>query len=88
MNGLKDSIVDFGTSVNGTSAKDIMDLLVLTQYFDTLEEMGQTAKIVFLPNDNNHFRNSLLEASAAGSISANTNVSATISKTIGSSVVN
>ena len=66
MNGLKQSIVDFGSNVEGTSAKDIMDLLVLTQYFDTLQDIGHTSKLVFLPNDNNHFRNSLLEANASG----------------------
>lgn len=37
MEGLKDSIVDFSSNVHGTTAKDIMDLLVLNQYFDTLQ---------------------------------------------------
>jgi hypothetical protein len=37
MEGLKDSIVDFSGSVPGTTAKDIMDLLVLNQYFDTIQ---------------------------------------------------
>ena len=32
----RDSIVEFSNHVNGTSSKDIMDLLVLTQYFDTI----------------------------------------------------
>ena len=42
-----------------------MDLLVLTQYFDTLQEMGSKSKVIFLPSDNNGTRNSLLEAEAA-----------------------
>jgi hypothetical protein len=33
----RDSIVEFSANVEGTSSKDVMDLLVLTQYFDTLQ---------------------------------------------------
>jgi hypothetical protein len=33
----RDSIIEFNSSVQGTSAKDVMDLLVLTQYFDALQ---------------------------------------------------
>ncbi len=66
MDGLKDSIVDFSHSVDGTTAKDVMDLLVLNQYFDTLQEMGHSnVKCVFLPNDSNATRSALLEADAA-----------------------
>ena len=64
MNGLKESIVDFSKAVQETSAKDVMDLLVLTQYFDTLQEMGAYSRVVFLPNDKDNVRNSLLEADA------------------------
>ncbi len=31
-----DSIADFSDTVSGTQPKDVMDLLVLTQYFDTI----------------------------------------------------
>ncbi len=37
MDGLKDSIVAFSSNVKGTTPKDIMDLLVLNQYFDTIQ---------------------------------------------------
>ncbi len=37
MDGLKESIIEFNNTVKGTSAKDIMDLLILTQYFDAVQ---------------------------------------------------
>jgi regulator of protease activity HflC (stomatin/prohibitin superfamily) len=40
MDGLKNSIVDFSARVSDTSPKEVMDLLVLNQYFDTLESIG------------------------------------------------
>ena len=44
-----------------------MDLLVLTQYFDTLHEIGQApgTKAVFLANDNAHIRSGVMEANNA-----------------------
>jgi regulator of protease activity HflC (stomatin/prohibitin superfamily) len=66
MDGLKSSIVEFQHNVNGTKTKEIMDLLVLNQYFDTLQELGNSnSKCVFLASDSNNFRTQLLEAQAA-----------------------
>lgn len=66
MDGLKSSIVEFQHNVNGTKTKEIMDLLVLNQYFDTLQELGNgNSKCVFLASDSNNFRTQLLEAQAA-----------------------
>jgi hypothetical protein len=67
MDGLKDSVVMFSKNVNGVSPKDVMDLLVLNQYFDTVSEIGRNkdCKVVFLPNDENSARQALLEAEAA-----------------------
>lgn len=50
--GLKTSIVDFSSGVEGTSAKDVMDLLLVTQYFDTLKDIGngRGTKTLFLPH--------------------------------------
>jgi len=67
MDGLKDSIVGFSSTVNGATHKDIMDLLVLTQYFDTLQDVGGRGKTVFLPSDNNPVRNGMLQAHASTS---------------------
>lgn len=53
--------------MQGTNPKDVMDLLVLTQYFDTLHEIGnnQHTKVVFLSSDDKPMRNALMEAEAA-----------------------
>lgn len=70
MDGLKDSIVEFSSNIHGASPKDVMDLLVLNQYFDTLQEMGNHAssRCVFLSNSGGEssMRNQILEANAAG----------------------
>lgn len=38
--GLQHSISEFSSDVDGVSSKDVMDILVLTQYFDTLGAVG------------------------------------------------
>eukprot|EP01083_Nonionella_stella_P024201 66900_1 len=40
VNGLQSSISEFSNDVDGVSSKDVMDILVLTQYFDTLGAIG------------------------------------------------
>ena len=67
MDGLKDSVVMFTHDVDGVAPKDVMDLLILNQYFDTISDIGKNkeCKIVFLPNDENATRTGLLEADAA-----------------------
>ena len=33
-------MTDFQNSVQGTSAQDVMNLVLMTQYFDTLKDVG------------------------------------------------
>lgn len=40
MKGLQQSVTDFAAAVEGTSSKNVIDLVVLNQYFDTLGEIG------------------------------------------------
>lgn len=40
VNGLKESVEEFQNNVAGTSAQDVMNLVLMTQYFDTLKEVG------------------------------------------------
>ncbi|MEK7830858.1 MAG: SPFH domain-containing protein, partial [Acidobacteriota bacterium] len=42
--GLKESVDDFQKSVPGTRAQDVMNLVLMTQYFDTLKEISMTSK--------------------------------------------
>lgn len=42
--GLRESVDEFQRGVPGTSAQDVMNLVLMTQYFDTLKEIGATAR--------------------------------------------
>ena len=42
--GLKESVGEFQKSIKGVSASDVMSLVLMTQYFDTLKEIGLTSK--------------------------------------------
>jgi len=52
VNGLRESVEAFTQSVDGTTAKDVMQLVLMTQYFDTLKDIGASAKTsaVFVPH--------------------------------------
>jgi len=52
VSGLRDSVEAFKQSVEGASAKDVMSLVLMTQYFDTLKEIGSQDKsnVIFMPN--------------------------------------
>ena len=65
----RESIVLFSDSIDGTSAKDVMDLLILTQYFDTLHDIGRNpnTKSVYLSSDDGRARNAMMEAEACRS---------------------
>lgn len=67
MDGLKDSIVAFSEGVSGTSSKDVMDLLILNQYFDTLEHIGEGegVKTVYLPSESGSVKSQMMIADAA-----------------------
>ena len=69
MDGLRDSIKQFSGNVHGTTPKDVIDLLLLTQYFDMLKEVGnhEYTATVFLPSESaggTSVRDSLLQAQA------------------------
>eukprot|EP00008_Paramoeba_atlantica_P004633 CAMPEP_0201488254 /NCGR_PEP_ID=MMETSP0151_2-20130828/17854_1 /ASSEMBLY_ACC=CAM_ASM_000257 /TAXON_ID=200890 /ORGANISM="Paramoeba atlantica, Strain 621/1 / CCAP 1560/9" /LENGTH=168 /DNA_ID=CAMNT_0047873511 /DNA_START=344 /DNA_END=850 /DNA_ORIENTATION=+ len=50
--GMRDSVLSFSNSVDGTNAKTVMDLVLVTQYFDTLKDLGKDSKsmTVFVPH--------------------------------------
>jgi regulator of protease activity HflC (stomatin/prohibitin superfamily) len=47
--GLQTSVSDFSANVKGATPKDVMDILLLSQYFDTLSAVG--ANQLFLEHD-------------------------------------
>jgi regulator of protease activity HflC (stomatin/prohibitin superfamily) len=50
--GLQASVEEFKSAVEGSTARDIMAMVLMTQYFDTMREMGVTGKstTIFLPS--------------------------------------
>ena len=52
VDGLRDSVLAFSSNVPGTSSKDVMDMVLVTQYFDTMKEIGLSSKTnsVFIPH--------------------------------------
>jgi regulator of protease activity HflC (stomatin/prohibitin superfamily) len=72
--GLRENILNFSHKVEGTTAKEVMDLIMITQYFDTIKDLGNSSKntTVFIPHGPGHvrditeqIRNGLMEASSA-----------------------
>lgn len=53
VNGLRDTVTGFSQDVHGAGAKDVMDLLLITQYFDMIRDMGgkrASGNTIFLPH--------------------------------------
>jgi len=50
--GLRESVDDFQKTVSGSSAQEVMNLVLLTQYFDTLKEISSSSKTntILLPH--------------------------------------
>jgi len=73
--GLRDSVDEFRRSVPGTTAKDVMNLVLMTQYFDMLKEIGASTRsnAILIPhspgnlaNLQDQIRNAMLEADQVG----------------------
>jgi hypothetical protein len=70
VDGLRTSIVNFDNKVE-SSTKDIVTLLLVTQYFDTIREVGSSnnCRTVFVPTSqsmSDDLRNSIMQANASG----------------------
>ncbi|XP_059284277.1 hypersensitive-induced response protein 1-like [Lycium ferocissimum] len=52
VDGLRDSVLGFSVNVPGTTAKDVLDMVLITQYFDTMKDVGASSKssAVFIPH--------------------------------------
>ena len=71
--GLKESVEDFQKVVEGATAKDVMTLVLLTQYLDTLKEIGassntNTLMLSHSPNAIQNLRDQISEAIAVGDL--------------------
>ncbi len=47
---------EFQKTVPGASAQDVMNLILMTQYFDTLKDLGQSSKTntILIPHSPGH----------------------------------
>jgi regulator of protease activity HflC (stomatin/prohibitin superfamily) len=79
--GLRESVDTFQKSVPGATAHDVMSLVLMTQYFDTLKEIGQTARTntILIPHSPGHMtdlteqiRNAMMTAEQVARVSAGT----------------
>lgn len=77
VDGLRESVLAFSHNVEGTSAKDVLDMVLVTQYFDTMKEIGASGKssTVFIPHGPGHvkdiaeqIRNGQLQGNAGTSL--------------------
>lgn len=52
VDGLRESVDDFQKAVPGATPQDVMNLVLMTQYFDTLKEVGQAShsNTILLPH--------------------------------------
>ena len=53
MEGLRETVSTFSSEVSDVSSKDVMDLLLITQYFDMIKEIGlknKSGASIFLPH--------------------------------------
>jgi regulator of protease activity HflC (stomatin/prohibitin superfamily) len=71
--GLKESVEDFHKVVDGTTARDVMTLVLLTQYLDTLKEIGASANTNTLmlshaPSEIRNLRDQISQAIAVGDL--------------------
>lgn len=69
--GLRDSVDEFRKAVAGTTAKDVMNLVLMTQYFDMLKDIGASSRTnaILIPHSpgnlaslTEQMRNAMIEA--------------------------
>lgn len=73
VDGFKDSVLDFTGGVDGTTPKDIINMMMVTQYLDMLKDVGQcpTNSTTFVPhsigggNTGSQVRDGLMQAATA-----------------------
>lgn len=70
VDGLRTSLVAFSEEIKDSSTKEVMDLLLLTQYFDMIRDVGSAGhcRTTFVPTSRSlgdELRGSLLQADAA-----------------------
>jgi regulator of protease activity HflC (stomatin/prohibitin superfamily) len=52
VNGLRESVISFSNEVEGTTSAQVMDMMVLTQYFDMLRDVGSKGHTTIVMSQN------------------------------------
>ena len=77
VDGLRESVDEFQRSVPGATAQDVMNLVLMTQYFDTLKEIGASSvsNTILIPHSPGHLsdlytqmRDAMITADAVGHV--------------------
>ncbi len=52
VDGLRESVLAFSDNVLGTTPKEVMDMVLVTQYFDAMKKIGASSRnsMVFIPH--------------------------------------
>ena len=71
VDGLRESVLEFQQGVPGTAAQDVMSLVLITQYFDMLKDLGDNSRTntIFVdhsPGGMSNVRDMVLQAMGAG----------------------
>jgi len=78
INGLRESVIHFQSQVGGISSKDVMEMMMMTQYFDTMKEVGTSPgnHTIFVPagpgavsDAATQIRNGIMQGQAAQTMS-------------------
>lgn len=73
VNGLRDSVQAFTREISDVSPRDVLEIMMMTQYFDMMKDVGSNSKTstVFVPNTpgavsdvSSQIRNAFLQAGA------------------------
>lgn len=76
--GLKESVQNFSDNVSGAKAEDVMNLVLMTQYFDTIKDIGLSSKTntILIPHSpggmgdiSEQMRNAVITANEVGKAS-------------------
>lgn len=75
IDGLRESVENFSKTVDGANAQDVMNLVMMTQYFDTIKDIGASSKsnTILIPHSpggmgdlTEQMRNAMITANEVG----------------------
>jgi len=54
VHGLRDSVMDFEKGVGDVKSRDVIEMMMITQYFDMLKDVGSKNSTIFIPSNPGH----------------------------------